>query len=53
MDVSNGGHHRSRRSTDERPTREVTIPWRGGGKNVVLIRAGDEDWKAQTGMVYE
>jgi hypothetical protein len=29
------------------------ITWRGGGKTVVLARAGDDDWKGRTIMERE
>ena len=51
VDVGSG--HRSKRSMDEQRSTEVPITWRGGGKNVLLIRAGDDDWKGQQTMVYE
>lgn len=31
----------------------IKIYWRGGGKNVVLIRAGDDDWKGRQPMEKE
>ncbi|EKM51912.1 carbohydrate-binding module family 48 protein [Phanerochaete carnosa HHB-10118-sp] len=31
----------------------VTIKWRGGGKSVVLARAGDDYWKGRQPMEYE
>lgn len=47
-------------STDDdgkrRPKREeipMKIYWRGGGKNVILIRAGDDNWKGRQSMEKE
>lgn len=31
----------------------VTIKWRGGGKSVILARAGDDYWKGRQPMEYE
>jgi hypothetical protein len=31
----------------------VTIKWKGGGKSVVLARAGDDYWKGRQPMEYE
>jgi hypothetical protein len=42
----------SRRSTAEDPV-DVKIVWSGGGTNVVLARAGDDDWKGRTIMERE
>ncbi|KAF7797487.1 hypothetical protein EIP86_008686 [Pleurotus ostreatoroseus] len=38
----------------ERPEHvAVTIKWRGGGKSVILARAGDDYWKGRQPMDYE
>jgi hypothetical protein len=31
----------------------VKIVWKGGGSNVVLARAGDDDWKGRQSMIRE
>lgn len=31
----------------------ITIKWRGGGKSVILARAGDDYWKGRQPMEYE
>ncbi|CAK5270630.1 unnamed protein product [Mycena citricolor] len=38
---------------DPRALTPVTIPWRGPGTDVYLIRAGDEDWSHPTRMTRE
>ena len=45
--------HAHRQSTDEKQPTQVCIVWRGGGKNVQLIRAGDNNWKGRQIMEYE
>lgn len=39
--------------TDDPVTVPTKITWRGGGKTVVLARAGDDDWKGRTIMERE
>jgi hypothetical protein len=53
-------HKQLDHSTDDdckrRPKREevpMKICWRGGGKNVILIRAGDDNWKGRQPMEKE
>lgn len=50
------------RSSIPQPTRKeslevkpvmVKITWNGGGKNVLLARAGDDDWKGRSQMIRE
>ncbi|KAF8628639.1 hypothetical protein AX15_003773 [Amanita polypyramis BW_CC] len=40
-------------STDDSEPVPVKITWRGGGKSVVLARAGDNDWKGRKVMERE
>lgn len=42
-----------RQSTDEKQPAQVCIVWRGGGKSVFLMRAGDNNWKGRQPMEYE
>ncbi|KAF8133677.1 carbohydrate-binding module family 48 protein [Boletus edulis] len=45
------GQPASNRSSDEpREAMNVRITWRGGGKSVVLARAGDDNWKGRQQM---
>ncbi|THH11150.1 hypothetical protein EW145_g840 [Phellinidium pouzarii] len=46
-------HSASRASTEEKQPVQVDIVWRGGGKNVELMRAGDNNWKGRQAMAYE
>lgn len=41
------------RSEDPSEPVAVKITWRGGGKNVVLARAGDDDWNGRQPMERE
>lgn len=40
-------------STDDNEPRPIKITWRGGGKSVVLARAGDNGWKGRQVMERE
>ncbi|KAH8114504.1 5'-AMP-activated protein kinase beta subunit, interation domain-containing protein [Phellopilus nigrolimitatus] len=42
-----------RESTEEKHPAQVCIVWRGGGKSVVLMRAGDNNWKGRQPMDYD
>ncbi|EJC98143.1 uncharacterized protein FOMMEDRAFT_24144 [Fomitiporia mediterranea MF3/22] len=42
-----------RRSTEEKQPAQVCIVWRGGGKSVFLMRAGDNNWKGRQPMEYD
>ncbi|KAL5501478.1 GAL83 [Sanghuangporus vaninii] len=42
-----------RQSTDEKQPAQVRIVWRGGGKSVFLMRAGDNNWKGRQAMEYD
>lgn len=46
-------HAAARQSADEKQPAQVCIVWRGGGKSVVLMRAGDNNWKGRQPMEYE
>lgn len=42
-----------RKTSEEKQPVQVCIIWRGGGKSVILIRAGDNNWKGRQQMEYE
>ncbi|KAI5122777.1 hypothetical protein M0805_000121 [Coniferiporia weirii] len=46
-------HAAKRASTEEKHPAQVCIVWRGGGKNVELLRAGDNNWKGRQPMDYD
>ncbi|PAV17219.1 carbohydrate-binding module family 48 [Pyrrhoderma noxium] len=42
-----------RKTSEEKQPVQVCIIWRGGGKSVILIRAGDNNWKGRQQMEYD
>ena len=46
-------HDAKRDSTEEKQPAQVCIVWRGGGKSVFLVRAGDNNWKGRQAMEFE
>lgn len=46
-------HNAKRDSTEGVQPAQVCVVWRGGGKSVFLIRAGDSNWKGRQPMEFE
>ena len=46
-------HDTKRDSAEGKQPAQVCIVWRGGGKSVFLVRAGDNNWKGRQAMEFE
>lgn len=46
-------HGAKRDSAEGKQPAQVCVVWRGGGKSVILVRAGDNNWKGRQPMEFE